>query len=108
MAKPRLLHWQEDSSLRCDILKSFRAKEQQVVMEDWRLLSLFCSSKLIWRRTNPLYVRRGSVVFLCVKDTGCYHAGPFNSVCQSDWILYVFLVICLQKYAWVSLLLAGN
>lgn len=48
------------------------------------------------------------MVFLCVKDTGCYHAGPFNSMCQSDLILCVFLVIYLQKYAWVSLLLAGN
>lgn len=34
MAKPRVLHWEEDGSLGCDILKAFRAIEQQVVTED--------------------------------------------------------------------------
>lgn len=104
MTKPRLLYWEEDSSPRCAILKAFRAKEQQVVTEDWCLLSISRSPKLIGRRT-PV---RGSVVFLCVKVTGYYHAGPFHSVCQSGLILYAFSVIYLQKYAWVSLLLAWN
>lgn len=44
--------------------------------------------------------------FLYVKGTDYYHAGPFNSMCQSDLILYAFSITYLQKYAWVSLLLA--
>lgn len=120
MAKPRLLCWEGDASLRLDLSVSslrrgiswpsifLRPLAARGSKRSWRTADYFPVPRSpevagsIWRKTNPLCVSRGSEAFQRGRATGYSHASPCDSACRSDLILCAFLVIYVQK--WVSLL----
>lgn len=126
-AKPSLLRWkemparavicffsEEKNQSAFNTVKASVAIEQQVVTEDWWLLSVSHSLKVTWKYLEkdwtPLFClerceERQGGLSLVRGDTVYHHGSPCNPVFQSNLVLYAFSVIYLQKCTWISLLL---